>query len=158
VRPTTSQLSTDEGPDPELVKPADKAKEITTLDEEDTNQDQAEVPATPEVETTTIETANTATFAKFRATGKRNVGRGRRRTNLVEMRKDDTTGPRSISWRTMTPRRSAPLIRRTKRPRTHSTLPNSALATETLTQEPQPFPRNSRVFSKELDDSPHPSS
>jgi hypothetical protein len=27
-----------------------------------------------------------------------------------------------------------------------------------LRQEPQPFPRNSRVFSKELDDSPHPSS
>jgi hypothetical protein len=27
-----------------------------------------------------------------------------------------------------------------------------------LTQELQPFPRNSWVFSKELDDSPHPSS
>ncbi len=69
-----SQLSTDEGPDPEIIKPADKAEEITTPDEEDTKQDQAEVP--PEVETTTIETANTATFAKSRATGKRNAGRG----------------------------------------------------------------------------------
>ncbi len=76
MRPTTSQLSTGEGLDPELTKPADKAEEITTLDEEDTKQDQAEVPATPEVETTTIETANTATSAKSRATGKRNAGRG----------------------------------------------------------------------------------
>ncbi len=71
-----SQLSTDEGPDPELTRPVDKAEEITTPDKEDTNQDQAEVPATPEVETTTIKTANTATFAKSRATGKRNAGRG----------------------------------------------------------------------------------
>ena len=33
-------------------------------------------PATPEVETTTIETANTATFAKSRATGKKSAVRG----------------------------------------------------------------------------------
>ena len=72
----TLQLSTSEGPDPELIKPAEQAEEVTTPDEEDTKQDQAEVPATPEVETTTIETANTATFAKSRATGKRNAGRG----------------------------------------------------------------------------------
>ncbi len=70
------QLSIDEGPDPELTKSGDKAEEITTPDEEDTKQDQAEVPATPEVETTTIETANTATFANSRATGKRNAGKG----------------------------------------------------------------------------------
>ncbi len=71
-----SQLSTDEGPDPGLTRPAGKAEEITAPDEEDTNQDPAEVPATPEVETTTIETANTATSAKSRATDKRNAGRG----------------------------------------------------------------------------------
>ncbi len=71
-----SQLSTDEGHDPELIKLADKAEEISTPDEGDTKQDQAEVPATLAVATTTIETANTATFAKFRATGKRNAGRG----------------------------------------------------------------------------------
>ncbi len=76
MRPTTSQLSIDEGPDPELTRPADKAKGITAPDEEDTNQDQAEVPATPEAETTITETANTATFAKSRATDKKNVGRG----------------------------------------------------------------------------------
>ncbi len=75
ARPTTSQLSTDED-DQKLIKPADKAEEITTLDEEDTKQDQAGVPTTPEAETTTIEMANTATFAKSRATGKRNAGRG----------------------------------------------------------------------------------
>ncbi len=69
-------LSIDEGHDQELIKPADKAEEVTTPDEEDTKQDQAEVPATPEVETTTIETANTATSANSRATGKKNAGRG----------------------------------------------------------------------------------
>ena len=71
-----SQLSTDEGPDPELIKPADKAEETTTPDEEDTKQDQAEVPATPEAETTITETANTAIFARSRATDRKNAGRG----------------------------------------------------------------------------------
>jgi hypothetical protein len=71
-----SQLSIEEGPDPEQTRPADKAEGITAPDEEDTKQDQAEVPATPEVGTTTIEKANTATFAKYRATGKRNAGKG----------------------------------------------------------------------------------
>ncbi len=69
-------LSIDEGPDPELTKPADPAEETTTLDEEDTNQEQAEESATPEAETTTTETANTAIFAKSRATDKKNAGRG----------------------------------------------------------------------------------
>ncbi len=72
----TLQLSIDEGPDPELTKPADKAEEITTPDKEDTNQDQAKVPATPEAETTITGTANTVTFAKSRATDKRNAGKG----------------------------------------------------------------------------------
>jgi hypothetical protein len=76
VRPTTSRLSIDEGPDPELTRPGDKAEEITAPDEEDTNQDQAEVPAIPEAETTITETANTAIFAKSRATDKKNAERG----------------------------------------------------------------------------------
>ncbi len=71
----TSQLSIDEGPDPERTRPADKAKEITAPDKEDTNQDQAEVPATPEAETTLTETANTAIFARYRATDKKNAER-----------------------------------------------------------------------------------
>jgi hypothetical protein len=70
------QLSIDEGPDTELVKPADRAEEITTPDEEDTKQDQAEVPATPEPETTITGTANTAIFARSRATDKKNAGKG----------------------------------------------------------------------------------
>ncbi len=70
------QLSTDEEPDPELTKPADPAEEITTQDEEVTNPDPVEEPATPEAETTLIETANTAIFARFRATGRKNAGRG----------------------------------------------------------------------------------
>jgi hypothetical protein len=76
ARPMMSQLSTEEGPDPGRIKPAEQAEEVTTPDEEDIKQDQAEVPATPEVETIPIGTANTATFAKSRATGKRNARRG----------------------------------------------------------------------------------
>jgi hypothetical protein len=70
------QLSIDEGPDPEQTKPADKAEEITTPAAEDTNQDQAEVPATPEAEATITETANTAIFAKSKATNRKNAEKG----------------------------------------------------------------------------------
>ncbi len=70
------QLSIDEAPDPELTKPAEQAEETTTLDEEDTNPDLAKEPATPEAETTITKTANTAIFAKSRATDKKNAGRG----------------------------------------------------------------------------------
>ena len=73
AKPTTLPLSIDEGPDQELTKPADKAEEITTLDEEDTKQDQAEVPATPEAEATITGTANTAIFANSRFTDKKNA-------------------------------------------------------------------------------------
>ncbi len=76
MKPTTLPLSIDEGPDPDQTKPVDKAEELTTPDEEDTRQDQAEVPATPEVETTITETANTAISAKFRATDRKSAGRG----------------------------------------------------------------------------------
>ena len=71
-----SQLSTDEGPDPELTRPAGKAEEITAPDKEDTNQDQAEELATPEAEATITGMANTAIFAKFRATDRKNAARG----------------------------------------------------------------------------------
>ena len=71
-----SQLLTDEGPDPELIKQADQAEEITTPDEEDIRLDPAEEPAIPEAETTITEMASTAIFANSRATGKKNAGRG----------------------------------------------------------------------------------
>ena len=71
-----SPLSTDEGQDPELTKPADQAEEITTPDEEDIKQDTAEVPATPEAETTITEMASTAIFANFRATDRKNAEKG----------------------------------------------------------------------------------
>jgi len=54
----------------------DKTEEITAPDEEDTNQDQAEEPATPEVEATITGMANTATFARFRATDRKNAAKG----------------------------------------------------------------------------------
>ncbi len=69
----TLQLSINEGPGPKQIKPADQAEEITTPDEEATNQDPAE---DPEVETTITGTANTATFAKSRATDRKNAGKG----------------------------------------------------------------------------------
>ncbi len=53
-----------------------KTEEITTLDEEDTSQDQAEDPATPEAEATITGTANTAIFAKFRATDRKSAAKG----------------------------------------------------------------------------------
>jgi hypothetical protein len=70
------QPSIDEGPDPELTKPADRAEEITTPDEEDIRQDQAEVPATPEAEATITGMANTAIFAKSRVTDKKSAEKG----------------------------------------------------------------------------------
>ena len=71
-----SRLSTDEGQDPEIIKQADRAEEITTPDEEDIKQVTPEVPATPEAETTTTGMANIAISAKFRATDRKNAGKG----------------------------------------------------------------------------------
>ncbi len=76
AKPTTLPLLIDEGPDQDRTKQADITEEITTPDEEDTKPDLDEEPAIPETETTITEMANTAIFANFRATGKRNAGRG----------------------------------------------------------------------------------
>ena len=76
ARPTTWPLSIDEEPGPDQTKPADPAEELTTPEEEDIKQAMAEVPTTPEAETTTIEMANTVTFANFRATDRKNAGKG----------------------------------------------------------------------------------
>jgi hypothetical protein len=54
----------------------DKAEEFTIPDKEDTNQDQAEEPVTPEAEATITGTANTAIFARFRATDRKNAAKG----------------------------------------------------------------------------------
>jgi len=54
----------------------DRTEEITAPDEEDINQDQAEEPSTPEAEATVTGMANTAIFAKFRATDKKNAAKG----------------------------------------------------------------------------------
>jgi hypothetical protein len=76
ARPTTWPLSIDEEPGQDQTKPADPAEERTTPDEEDIKQDTAEVPATPEAETTTTGMANIAISAKFRATDRKNAGKG----------------------------------------------------------------------------------
>jgi hypothetical protein len=73
---TLQLLIDEEEPGPELTKMADKAEETTAPDKEDIKQDQAEEPATPEVEATITGMANTAIFAKFRATDKKNAAKG----------------------------------------------------------------------------------
>jgi hypothetical protein len=54
----------------------DRAEEITTPDEEDINLDQTKEPATPEAEATITGMANTAIFARFRATDRKNAAKG----------------------------------------------------------------------------------
>jgi hypothetical protein len=75
MKMTMLQPSIDEEPGPKTTKPADKAEEITTPDEEAINLDQAE-EENPEAEITAKGTANSATSAKSRGTDKRNAGRG----------------------------------------------------------------------------------
>jgi hypothetical protein len=53
----------------------DRTEEISTPDAEAINPDSTE-EAMPDTETTATGMANTATFAKFKDTDKRNAGRG----------------------------------------------------------------------------------
>jgi hypothetical protein len=136
----------------------DNREEVTTPDEEDTNQDQD--PDKEEIqaeEATVTGMENSAICAKSKDTDKRNVKNKSRRTNRAMMHKDERTGPGSTSWtRIQTPRPSTPFTMRmsgSTMKTVHLTLPES-----NIDQESQPFPSNFRVFSKELDDSPHPSS
>jgi hypothetical protein len=76
ARLTTLPLLIDEGPDPDQTRPANKAEEITTPNEEDIKLDPAEEAPIPEAETTIIAMASTAISASSRATDKRNAGRG----------------------------------------------------------------------------------
>ncbi len=75
MKPTTSQLSIDEGPGPKLIKLEDKTEETTAPDKEAIKPDQAEEEIM-EVETMPTGTANTAIFAKSMGTDKKNAGKG----------------------------------------------------------------------------------
>jgi hypothetical protein len=136
----------------------DNHEGVTLPDEEVTNLDQEpDEEETQAAETTAIETESSAIFAKSKDTSKRSAGNDLRRTNHADTHKDDTTGPKSTSW-TKTPKPKPSTLSIMKRSdhtmkTIHLTLPDSS-----VDQEPQPFPSNSWVFSKELDDSPHPSS
>ncbi len=155
MKTTTSHLSIDEEPGPKTTNPAGKPEETTAPDEEATklDQDKEEIPAW---EATATGTANTVTSAKSRDTDKKNARSESRRINPAATLKDDTIGPRFTSWKRTKPRPSTPLIRK------RSDLPkgtaNLILPDSPLKQGPQSVPHNSRVFSKELDDPPHPSS
>jgi hypothetical protein len=156
MKTTMSRLSIDEEPGPKATNPADKTEETTAPDEEAIKLDQEDEEEIPALEATATGTANTATSAKSRDTDKKNAGSESRRINPAETLKDDTTGPRFTSWKRTKPRPSTPLIRKRsdlQKGTAHVILPDS-----TLKQGPQPLPCNSWVFSKELDDSPHPSS
>jgi hypothetical protein len=157
VRTTTSQLSTDEEPGPRAtnINLADNHEEITALDEEATKLDQNEAE-TQAMGITAMGMANFATFARSRDIVKKNAGSDSKRISCAAMLKDITTGPRFTSWMKTRPKPSTPSITKRSdlsRETIYLTLPDSHLE-----QEPQPFPCNPRVFSKELDDSPHPSS
>ncbi len=130
----------------------DNHKEVTLLDEEVTNLDQEpDKEETQTAETTAIEMENSAISAKSKGTGKRNAGNDIRRTSRAMTHMDEPTGPGSISW-TKIPKPKLSTLFTTKRSEyamktIHLMLPDSS-----VDQEPQPFPSNSRVFSKELDD------
>jgi hypothetical protein len=150
-----SQLSIDEERGPKATNTADKHEETTAPDEEATKLDQAEEEI-PAMEATATGTANTATSARSRDTDKKNAGNESRRINPAVTLKDDTTGPSITSWRRTKPKPSMPFIMKRSdlsKGTAHLILPDSPLE-----QGPQPLPRNSQVFGKELDDSPHPSS
>ncbi len=139
-----ARVSIDEEPGPKATNPADKHEETTAPDEKATklDQDEEEIPA---MEATATGTANTATSAKSRDTDKKNAGSESRRINPAATLKDATTGTRFTSWKRTKPKPSTPLITKRSdlsRETAHLTLPDSPLK-----QEPQPFPRNSRVFS-----------
>jgi hypothetical protein len=156
---TTSRLSTDKepGPRPTNINQADNHKEVTAPDEEATKLDQEpDEEETQAMEIMAIETENSATFARSRDIGKKNAGRDSKRISHAVTLKDITTGPKSTSWTRTKPKPSTPSI--TKRSDHSRGTIYLMLLDSNLEQEPQPFPRNSRVFSKELDDSPHPSS
>jgi hypothetical protein len=75
MKPTTLQLSINEGPGPKPIKPVDKTEETTVPDEEAIRPDQAEEEIT-EAETTPTVMPSTAIFAKSRDTDKKNAGKG----------------------------------------------------------------------------------
>jgi hypothetical protein len=151
-------LLIDEEPDLKQTSQAVNHKEYTLPDEEVIKQDPDQKEEEAQVvETTRIEMVNSATFARSKGTGKKNVRKDSRRTSLAETHKDGPTSRRSTSWMRIQKRRqSTPSTTRMTDTRTMKerfTLPEL-----NISQEPQPFPSNFWVFSKELDDSPHPSS
>jgi hypothetical protein len=74
------------------------------------------------------------------------------------MLKDNTTGLKFTLRKKTKPNPLTPLTTKEESCKTQSAFLASIQAKKALAQEPQPFPCNPRVFSKELDDSPHPSS
>jgi hypothetical protein len=100
---------------------------------------------------------NSATSAKSKGTDRRNAGNESRRTSHAVTHKDEPTGPESTSWTKIpTPRLST--LFTSKRSEYAMKTVLLTLLEFSVDQEPQPFPSNFWVFSKELDDSPHPSS
>ncbi len=96
---TTSPLSTDKEPGLRQTNRVVNQVEDTLLEEEVTNpdQDQKEEEAQT-AEITQTEMANSATFASSKDTDRKNAERNSRKTNLVEMAKDEPTGRGSTSW------------------------------------------------------------
>jgi len=101
--------------------------------------------------------ASSATFAKFKGAGRKNATNESKKRNHAGMPKDKPTGQGYTSWMKIRKQsQSTPFITRT--PGTRTMKIHSTLLEFSISQELQPFPSNFRVFSKELDDSPHSSS
>jgi len=149
---------TDEEPDLRRANQEGNFKEDMLPDEDLTNRDlepgEEEAPAAETIQT---KMAAFATFAKFKDIRRKNAVNESRRINLVKMLKDKPTGQGSTSWTRIWKQRQSTLSTTktsdTKTKKAHLILPEF-----NINQEPQPFPSNSRVFSNELDDSPHSSS
>jgi hypothetical protein len=158
-------LSTDEEPDPRPIRTTSKQAEEDTVPAEEVSR--PDLAQTKEedwaAEATQIGMASTATFAKYKGTKRKNVGKGSRRTNLAGTLKDEHTGPETTSWKRIrklnlsTPLNNRKTDSRMIMKKMSLTLPELKLI-KSINQEPQPFPSTIWVFSKELYDSPHPSS
>jgi hypothetical protein len=110
---------------------------------------------------------NIATSANSKDTDRRNARKESRRTSPAEMPRAEPIGQEFTSWR-RTPILNPSVLLDAQKTYSKMTTKNNTKnmdltqpelnLIENISQEPQPFPSNIWVFSKELDDSPHPSS
>jgi hypothetical protein len=136
------------------------AEEVTKPDPDLTNKG-AQAAGTMQSRITNI-----VTSADSKDTGRRNDRKESRRTSPAETPRAKPTG-REFTWRRTPILNQSVLLDAQKTDSkmiTKNTMKNMDLTQlelnliDNISQEPQPLPSKIQVFSKELDDSPHPSS